>query len=928
MTAEQQALFHRRAEDVFHVSLSDPPGTPQPGPIEDSPPEPRTLSMDLVIGFTATYPVAAGRLLGDIASIFDRGSPGSPLRRIVICDNSGDESLLAEVVQSAVRAGLPVRVVSKEEIDTAASQGRLSDYYVDSERRKGVAFGRTALHTFLLEEAAVFKSSVVWILDDDVRLDDIRVGETGRVESQEDLTRLLCGLRELGHSAVVGGTWGDPPLPAGVLLRTQLLDFSENLRTLTTPQGTPLPSAQNDPVTVRLFPEYYYDASLRHSGHLELPFGYPTDGQERTPAKALAAMLASMPEILQGRELFRVAAPAFSIPPPMGLPNRGGNTLVFDLQVLAGCPNVSPRIGGVDARRGDTLWCMLSNALAGSSPGRLKPPVGHFPWFVRHDRSTGRSRSLALLPVIADLYGRSFTRAVAKTIAPTAATSGGSGPGGGVLPPPAAGPVEALVQSKEELWETFLGLRNRANIQFQLNAWRIRGLVKTIRAQLEARASWTPEASIEVKRHAESIESFLQAVERTFAEVSVEVAVSDLDGGGRHDFFRFIEELPRIVSGYRESQLAVLEEAERRRDARLICTRFRAVAPAFLAAGNEGRVYFEGGLAYKVFREGPLALSSDQLNFLLKGLPREGEATRLVPILGSASVEGRLIIQVPFVDGERYAGGHLNEILQLVRECRQRGLVLTNLHPDNLLAGPGGVRYVDLGRSIQPFTESSFREMCKRGYLCYRWHFRADLRELLSRSLYDEALPELTGFHEFLDAVEPRNVHDLMDSGLLDTLGQCGVTSVLDFGCGKGALTAKLIAGGYEVAAYDPDPDCVVQVKRRLPCTRVLDREGLAKLRAAGERFDAVVCSLVLCTIDTSQGVEDVLLEARELLSPSGYLILAVCDPFSLDVRESTLSVKLGPEDGEYRRAFPIEKLVKLTGATRVDYHRPLAWYR
>jgi SAM-dependent methyltransferase/glycosyltransferase involved in cell wall biosynthesis len=924
MTAGQQNLFHRRAEEIFHVSLSDQPELSPPGPIEQSAPDPQSLAADLVIGLTVTYPVTATRLIEDIARIFDPRSPNSALRRIVVCDNSGDGSILDEVLQPALRAGLPVRVVSKEEIDTAASLGRLSDYYVGRERRKGIAFGRTALHTFLIEEAAPFNSPVVWILDDDVRLDDIRVGSAGRVEPQEDLTRLLCSLRELGHSVVVGGTWGDPPLPAGVLLRTQLLDLSESLRSLTAPQGTIPPSVRNDPEAVRLFPEYYYDASFRHLGHLELPFGYPVDAEERTPAGTLAEMLTRLPGILGGRDLFRPAAPAFSIPQSMDLPNRGGNTLVFDLRALAGCPNVSPRIGGVDARRGDTLWCILSNALAEPDSGRPKPAVGYFPWFVRHDRSGEGSRSLSILPVLADLYGRSFTRVVSQAIART--PSSGPEPESKILPAP-AGPLDRLVQSREELWWRFVDLRDRAAIQLQLNAWRIRGLLKTIRTQLEARESWTPEACFEVDRHEQAIGTFLEAVEFAFAEDSVSVAVSSLDEGARHDFLRFFEELPQILTGYRESQLSTLEESERRSDGQLIRASFGAVAPAFLAAGREGRVYSDGDFAYKVFRRGATNLPADQFAFLLASLPREGEETRLVPILGSARTEDRLIIRMPFVGGKRYAGGHLTDLLQLVRECRQRGLVLTNLHPDNLLVDSRGIRYVDLGRSIRPFDGASFREMCKRAYLCYRWHFRPDLKEILSRSLYDESLPELTGFREFLGAIDPRPVHDLLDEKLLESLGRCCAASVMDFGCGSGGLAAKLVAEGYRVTAYDPDPQRAAQAMQRLPGIRVLDREGLAGLHASGEKFDAVVCSLVLCTIDAPEEVERVLLEARQLLAPCGHLVLVVCDPFSLGARESTLSVKLGPEIDEYRWPATVEKMVKQTGATRLDHHRPLAWY-
>ncbi|MGH9921001.1 MAG: methyltransferase domain-containing protein, partial [Nitrososphaerales archaeon] len=308
-------------------------------------------------------------------------------------------------------------------------------------------------------------------------------------------------------------------------------------------------------------------------------------------------------------------------------------------------------------------------------------------------------------------------------------------------------------------------------------------------------------------------------------------------------------------------------------------------------------------------------------------MPKCNEASHLCPILDIRRARGRLAIRLPFVEGKRYDGGRLGDILALLRECRSRGLVITNLHPDNILVSADGFWYVDVGRSIVPYDPQAFREMCKRAYLCYRWHFRPDLKDLMSRSLHDGALPELTGFDEFLGAVDHQEIHEVLDGPLLDELTGAGVSAVLDFGCGRGGLTSKLTAAGYRVTAYDPDAVSLTETQRRLPDVEVLDRPAFDMVRTSGRKFQAVVCSLVLCSIVDEKEAELAIEQIRQVLSPRGTLLLAVCDPFSVGVRESTLATKGGPVSPGYRWPALVEKRIKQTGRMRLDRHRPLAWY-
>ncbi|HEV2317514.1 MAG TPA: glycosyltransferase [Thermoplasmata archaeon] len=919
MTVEERGQFLRRAKELFGVSL---PCAPGPASLPSSPvilPEPKSRRADIVIGVTVTHTVAARRLMEDLGRHFDH-KPW--IRRIVICDNFSETGRLEDAVRPLIEADLPLRFVSSGEIEAAALEGRLGSYYIDPNHRRGIAFGRTALHSFLLEEAASFDNPIVWVLDDDVRLDDIRFGDSRQIESAEDLVDLFCRLRELGHSAVVGGTWGDPPLPAGVLLRTQLLDLSENLRAFATRGQSLLPPVQDDETYTARFPEYYYDASLRHRGHLELPFGVPAEARGESGLACLEEMLRRVPEILTGREVFRTCPPGFSVPPGLGLPNRGGNTLVFDLRLLANYPNVAPQIGGIDSRRGDTFWCILSSAEQTAFSPRLSAlPIGCVPLFVRHERSVADRGPLTLVPVVADALGRAFTRAVNEAI--NRAPSEGSVPSAHNLPA-AVDPLEMFCQARTAISEVFVARTEGAVRQIEMNAWRIRGLVRTIRHQLKTRESWSADASAVVNRHLDRISSTLDAIELAFSGDSVRMGVAYLDKGVARDVVLFLEDLPQIVSSYRQRNGAILDHGARTRDLRLIRAEFHAVDPFFVGAGKEGRVYRDGSSAFKVFEDDTL---QDSVETLTARLPRPDEPSHLLPILDVRLIQGRLAIRVPFVEGTRYAGGRLSELLALVRECRRRDLVLTNLHPENILTTAHGLWYVDIGRSIIPYDPMVFREMCKRAYLCYRWYFRPDLKNLMARSLYDENLPELTGFEEFLGAVDHQDIHDVLDDSLLEELARAGVSSVLDFGCGRGGLTSRLATAGYRVTAYDPDAVSLAETRRRLPAVEVLDRPAFDGIRASGRKFEAVVCSLVLCSIVNEREAELAIEQVRGVLEPGGVLLLALCDPFSLDVRESTVAVKVGSVGPDYRGRPLVEKRVNRTGRTRLDRHRPLAWY-
>ena len=54
-----------------------------------------------------------------------------------------------------------------------------------------------------------------------------------------------------------------------------------------------------------------------------------------------------------------------------------------------------------------------------------------------------------------------------------------------------------------------------------------------------------------------------------------------------------------------------------------------------------------------------------------------------------------VVVVYPYDEGAKYEGGHLDDLLTLLREARQAGIACRNIHPENLLATSSGVKLID-----------------------------------------------------------------------------------------------------------------------------------------------------------------------------------------------------------------------------------------
>lgn len=860
-----------------------------------------TAELKLVVGFTASNAESVRLLLADLLPLH------SIIAKIVICDNNSGLDQNPEILSAFSRTDVKVCYISTDEIVSAARVGVFGEYYKSKDRQNGIAFGRTALHHYLYLESLGVNDAVVWILDDDVRLN------LSNPQDTESFIETLHHLRSQGIDIAIGRIAGDPPIPGAVMLRTQLLDLDFNLKALCNPDrriDTNGIEAQNKE-NICKYPDFYYDLSLRHKGHLETPWWYVEDGcTDRL--QLLEHMLERVRCIPKGANVFRRIPISIRTEDPTDedIITRGGNTFVLNTNCLRDYANLAPQINDISFRRGDTLWTILNR--------RTYAKVSTIDLPVFQDRSSISEGKLTLRTALADILGGAFTRALDRVLAGRKSNLERCDATIRTI-----GLTETEINEVLSLFDTYL--QTRLSLLY-INSWRIRGLVDSIRSQINNVLSNDSAESAIIIRHADSVTAVLRSIESLYSEKSIRELQDTARRISRGQLRLFLRNLDQYMKSYKE-RLPPRHRSNGLGQAMSFVRQDIAHTDVKVWYwGNEGFIMTDGSFAYKYFHDGLSNFKEGQLEFIRKTLTTSAFARskHILPLERVVEKDKQVIFVSRFLQGHHYSGGKLLELLDLLRECKQYGIVLTNISPENIIVNGDVLVYVDLGRSIEPFTPEGFRQMCKRAYLVYRWHFRTDIKDLLHRSLHDESMPEMFGFENFLAALEEKDPHEVLDGILLSLVQSHSAERILDYGCGNGIFTDKLAGISKHVSAYDIS---TARYRRyQHPEEIAFLDESQISTSMLNSSFSLVLCSLVLCTVDDKM-VMKIITDLRRLVSLNGFVILSFCNPFNLDNEESETHVKDFDCEPRYDKHFSYRKIVKITHKARTEMHRPFSWY-
>lgn len=703
-------------------------------------------------------------------------------------------------------------------------------------------------------------------------------------------------------------------------MRTQLVDLYHNLHQLAALQpGDPYPDRGIENRDVRLDnPDYYYDLSRSGTRHLELPFWYEPSRNGMTAEQVLSELSSRVATILAGSQVFRPLAQSSLANPARLLnesTNRGPSTLVFDHHALRDFPNSVPKVGGKDTRRSDMVWSLLNRFAGGRDVVQSSLPV-------RQERNVAPDMDSAFSTLAQDIHGFAVSGAV-RIVLERREERGHRSGGYGFL--------DLDREEIEMAMAAYRRCRAERLAAFSWNFARITGLISAISkfyvpgSDTESVPWWLSSPS-----HGKSVaqlREFWTTLRAAYTPDRLADFQRQVAEGDDCTIREYLLNLGETAARHRSMTALPVDRIRREAESRL--RQEFGVGPLdCLGVGEEGAIFTDGRLVYKYFHYWKPGTRDRKIEYL-KSLAGRVSGYGTLPDIREVRHWGEHVALVyPYEDGIPYAGGHLEDIVGLLRECRAAGIACRNIHPDNLLVTSSGLKLIDIGADIVPYDGNEFEQMCRRALLTYRFHFRSDLKALMTRSLDEPDLPELVGLEQFRRAVDPRGVHELLHRPLAGMVMEHAPKTVLDYGCGNGELAELLAGDGLDVTAYDPDAHAVASCSKRGIPVGCGGPAMLERLRADGVRYDAVVCSRVLCTIADGDEVDGVLADLRQLVSQQGRVWVAVCNPFYYAVASTELNTRPQHADRAYHETFTYQKAVAPNGNVRDEVHRSLSMYQ
>ena len=927
MSEAEKSAFIQRSRRLFGCDPSE--GTPMLPHVAQAPDFCSAEGLlDLVVGAITSPDVTP--IANLMNSLVRKISGRSDVTMRVVLLENGDHEITArdtlrEAVDQASRQGLDITLKTLEQQAADAIAG----VFVAAERqltgRKSIALSRTMLQHYLFLEASPRAGAVVWILDDDMVLESLGYGPDGSVGIHDvDYVSGIKQLKETGASVVLCQETGDPPLPVPSCIRTQLVDLYHNLLRIAglRPDDT-YPNLRDENRISRLARrDYYYDLSGAETDHLELPFWYEASGNDPSTGQALNEMVSRLPDILSGIQVFRPLARAesddrASVTAPSI--SRGPATLVFDVRALQDFPNAVPAINGADAKRSDMVWSLLNHFVGGRKIVRVPLPV-------RQVREAGAGSHPGFDSLLRDICGHALYSSLQDVFTGKAQLrrQEGKEPYGMDFLDFDEHETKSMVSSYRKY------VRERAHA-FELNFIRIMGLLSALRPFCQPNPIFEPVPwwlkSPEYTASAAELRKFIESLDFIYTDAQLDDFRQQIIDIGAGVIEHFLRNLPETVDQHR-ANTPLPTDALRQGAATYVRSEFATGPLTCLGVGGEGVALTDGHLVYKYFHYWNPRDREPRVAFL-QSLAGKLSGYQTLPALREVRRRGDHVVAVyPYEAGTKYTGGHLDGLLTLLRECRRAGITCRNIHPDNLLVTPSGLRFVDYGADIVPVNGPEFEQMCRRVFLTYRFALRSDLKRLMTRALSDATLVELTGLEQFRNALDPRGLSGLFYQPMAQLIADRQPQSVLDYGCGDGRLAEWLTREGIRVTGYDLDPAGIEKCLNRGGQATYGGTELRVRLLAGSAHFDVVICSRVLCTIVDNSEFEAVLRDLRQFVTDSGAVFVAICNPFYLTTASTELAEKHLPEDFRYEDTFLYAKTLAINGNRRTEVHRSYATYR
>ena len=350
----------------------------------------KLTKFQLVLGVISSEPVQLARFLKGLTLIV--GHEVLSTITILIVANRGLEKAVRTTISENLPKGIRYKLISDKDYLPNATLGAFGPCPQTNEGMLDIVNTRTILQKYLSAVMEQNPGSIGWIIDEDMTI-------TPRTSA---FLAWLPEFQRAGIDVLLGTFEGDSPNPGPNGLRVQLVDLLHNLERLhNSGIGGRTGLEEENKALRKAFPDYYYDLSRKHKGHLETPFWINLNELGKTTDEVRKNLIDISSAVLKGVCFTR---PLISDIPNQPLDesfascNRGGHTVVFNWRALAQSPNLAIHVDCITGRRSDMIWAIINRYRNDMNIQRVNFPI-------LHSRAYSTQNELGRSKVVGEIFG-------------------------------------------------------------------------------------------------------------------------------------------------------------------------------------------------------------------------------------------------------------------------------------------------------------------------------------------------------------------------------------------------------------------------------------------------------------------------------------------------------------------------------------------
>lgn len=265
---------------------------------------------------------------------------------------------------------------------------------------------------------------------------------------------------------------------------------------------------------------------------------------------------------------------------------------------------------------------------------------------------------------------------------------------------------------------------------------------------------------------------------------------------------------------------------------------------------------------------------------------------------------------------KKYNGGHIRELILLLRFLKEEDLVISNIKKGNFILLNNKLKFIDYGKNIVPLNESNLNRETKRAFEMVKYPNlpENEFAELIEMDYMNEDKDVLFGLDIFKKLIGKREKEAIHDGIIIKKIRSYSPKTILDYGAGKCKIMNQLKD---EADCYVFDVDLKTMHSRASNGVNIID-----KIEEFDKKVDLAVSNLVLCNV-TEEWDNKILNNISKILKKDGHAIISICDPFFDYIDNTEL------RSGGYKGKYEDNCFYTKTGlyGPKNDYHRPFSYY-